>query len=680
VQLEPRTAPATINTWHDSDVTEFMELLSRHILRGHDSYLDQRVAQLVRRRVTQGEGTDQLCDRLDTAAEWLSRQHQSVPEDDEPAQLNFERKLRRASIDLCGRIVGAVTETSQQVVSALAAADHTLQQRVDALAAVQTINGAANSSLNLVQILQLTTRAVQKVTKSDLCSIYLFDETANDLILQASTGLNTGAIGVARLKIGEGITGSAASIGKPLAITDAWHDPRFKYIPEAGEEPYHSMLSVPVLLFTVPKLVGVLNVQMQHLREWTTEEISLLETIAGQIAMAIENARLYGQTDERLRRKVEEMTNLRRLSELVASSLDIGEVLDTVLIQVQDLSSADMAAIFEMDGDGEFRIVACRGLSEQYHDQVRVRYGEAIVGSAAKSREPIVIRDALADPRLTPLTDQIRTEGFRSLLCIPLVTKHGPVGGVCLYTREIHTFSTEEIDILTAFANEAAIALENARLYDEVRRGLKTKSTLLAELHHRVKNNLQTIAALLSMQQRRSSTSAERAAFAESVSRVQSIAAIHDLLSREDIGVTGVEDITRLVVTSATGALSTISVRVQIQSRAGHALIASREATVLALVLNELVTNSIVHGFEGRDSGRITLTIDRDADLIRICISDNGRGLPDGFDPEKHGGLGVQIVKTLVRNDLKGSYSLRMHDGQTLATIAFPGVTNASQV
>lgn len=658
--------------WNDTDVAELTDLLARHMARGRDNYDDQRVAQLVRRKVNQGEGPDEVCARIAQAAEILSRRGLERA-DDEAHRLEEERRLRRSSIDLCARVVGSFAETSQQVVSALAAADHTLQQQVDALATVQAINSVANSTLDLRVILQLSSQKVREAIRCDLCSIYLYDQTAGDLVLRASTGLARGAIGVARLKIGEGITGAAASAGRPLAVRDAWHDPRFKYIPGSGEEPYRSLLCVPVLLFTVPKLVGVLNVQTVDYRDWSTPEISLLETIAGQLAMAIENARLYGQTDSQLRQKVDELTNLRRLSALVTSSLNISDVLNTLLRQVQELSSADMAAVFEMDDSRELRVVASRGLSERYRGRVRARYGEAVVGEAARTREPIAIPDALADSRLGHLAEEIRQEGFRGLLCLPLATKHGPLGGVCLYTREVHRFGDDEIEVLAAFANEAAIALENARLYDEVRRGLATKSTLLAELHHRVKNNLQTIAALLSMQQRRAHSDAERAAFAESVSRVQSIAAIHDLLSREDIGVTSVEEVVKLVANSATSALSTVSVRVTVQAPKTPALIPSREATVLALVLNELMTNSIIHGFDGRDRGRIHVEIERDGELVRLAVCDDGSGLPDGFEPERDGGLGVQIVQTLVRNDLRGDYALGMRDGRTVASLSFPG-------
>lgn len=670
--------PSFDDVWHDADIAELVVLLGRYMARGRDSFTDQRLEQLVRRKANRGEGPELLCERLQEASDQLAQQAEQRIADDARARFDSERRLRRASLELCSQVASVFAASSRQMVSAMAVADHALQRRVDALAALQAINGVANSSLDLRQILHLVTQGVQQATNSDLCSIYLFDAHTGDLVLSASTGLAEGAINVARMKVGEGITGSAASIGRPVAVRDAWIDPRFKYIPESGEDPYRSMLSVPVLLFTVNKLVGVLNVQTFDYRDWGVEEISLLETIAGQIAMAIENARLYGQTDSRLRRKIEELTNLRRLSALAASTLGIDDVLDTMLTQIYELSKADMAAILERNASDEFYIVASRGLSEQYRKRVRVREGESVIGEAAKTRQPIQVVDALNDPRLRWLSPEIEEEGFRSLLCIPLTTKRGAIGGVCLYSREPRVFSEEEIEVLTAFANEAAIALENAHLYDEVSRGLATKSTLLAELHHRVKNNLQTIAALLSMQQRRSKSDAERAAFGESVSRVQSMAAIHDLLSHEDTGATSVEGIARIVVTSATSALSNMNVHVTFRSECDDALIPSREATVLALVLNELVTNSILHGFEGRDGGNIVVDVERLKQLIRVRIEDDGVGLPSGFDPERHGGLGVQIVKTLVLNDLKGSYSLEMRDGKTVASVVFPGVSAVS--
>src|SRR6185503_9445858 len=96
------------------------------------------------------------------------------------------------------------------------------------------------------------------------------------------------------------------------------------------------------------------------------------------------------------------------------------------------------------------------------------------------------------------------TEGFHSLFCMPLrVQQNRIIGAICLYTREARHFDYEQVRLLSTFADEAAIAIENARLYDESQRALAVKSAMLREMHHRVRNNLQTISAILAMQQRR---------------------------------------------------------------------------------------------------------------------------------------------------------------------------------
>jgi two-component sensor histidine kinase len=650
---------------------QFRDLLLLACRHGLAPYVQQQLEQLGRRTAIEAEGLAPLLERVRQAADDVAEIMDHTTED-AAQRLQAERRLRHSVHALSTELSTAYAQTNATLITTLGVIDQTLGARVDQLAALQAVNSAANSSLDLSTVLELTVKAVRGVTRSDLCSIYLFDDQRNDLVLQASTGLSPDVIGRARMLMGEGITGWAAQIGKPVAVPDAWADPHFKYIPESGEESYRSMLSVPIILFTVHKLVGVLNVQTIQVREWTADEIAFVETVGGQIALAIENARLYHQTDDQLRRKVEQLTTLQRVSALVASSLDVSEVMESIVTYLRELGRADMCAIFTYDtAREEFHIVASQGLSQQYRERVRVPMGDGVVSLAVKSGEPVIVTDAWVDTRIAASQEDIRREGYRSLLAIPLITKRGALGAACLYTMAPGRFVTEDIQILFAFTNEAALALENANLYEEVRQGLQTKSTLLAEMHHRVKNNLQTIAALLSLQQRRARGPDERSALAESVSRIQSIAAIHDLLSHKDIGIASVRDIVQQVVSSVTSALSATAVHVHYETDDGNPQIASKEATVLALVVNELVTNSIQHGFEGRERGTIRVGVYVEGEQVTVEVRDDGQGLPAGFTFDQNGGLGVQIVRTLVGKDLRGSFDLRDDNG-AVATVRFP--------
>ncbi|MBI3740678.1 MAG: GAF domain-containing protein [Chloroflexi bacterium] len=157
------------------------------------------------------------------------------------------------------------------------------------LAVLREITRAISAAGSLDQILALITRRTARVMEMDSCSIYLLDDQY--LILKATTGLANEAVGRARLKIGEGLTGNAAKDGKPIAASHAARDPRFKYLPETKESMFQSLLAVP--LISRGKIIGAINVQTRAGREYTDDEIELLSIIADVAAGELEKAVLY---------------------------------------------------------------------------------------------------------------------------------------------------------------------------------------------------------------------------------------------------------------------------------------------------------------------------------------------------------------------------------------------------
>jgi len=548
-----------------------------------------------------------------------------------------------------------------------------LEARLAELAAIQRINNAANSTLDLNQVLDLTVQAVGDVLRADDCSIYLYEEELGRLVLRATTGLNPLAVGRAYLKLGEGVTGWAAQHGQPVALTDAWQDPRFVYLPELMEESFRSMLSVPIILFTVGKLNGVLNIQTRMPRQFSSDEIRFVETVCGQIAIAIENARLYEQTDEKLREKVTQLSTLQRVWASIASSLDLTQVLNMIARYATELSHTDKAAIFQLDErTNELHIVAAYQLSDQYKT-VRVKVGEAAVGRAVALRTPVAVVDALSDPILESVYSLVLAEGYRSMFCVPLIIHDRVLGGISVYTRERHQFSEEQIQLLFTFAHDAAIAIENARLYQEAQRALSSQQVLLKELHHRVKNNLQTVASLLSLQMRRAESPEAAQLLGLSAARVQSIAAVHELLSQEDIGLATVEDIAARITSIVANDLVHPNQQISFVVKPAPFKISSKHATVLALVLNELVSNAVSHGHGHRPGGEVVISAEQRDGLITVLVQDNGEGLPPEFLLETHAGLGLHIIQHLMTEDLRGSFTIRNRaGGGTEAEITFP--------
>jgi two-component sensor histidine kinase len=254
------------------------------------------------------------------------------------------------------------------------------------------------------------------------------------------------------------------------------------------------------------------------------------------------------------------------------------------------------------------------------------------------------------------------------------------MGGICLYNRTEKTLSEDQVRLLAAFAREAAIALENSRLYDVALRGLQVKSAMLQEMNHRVRNNLQTVAGLLSMQLRRMPGESEGAS------------AVRESISRE-IDSISIYDLARRVADGVIQTLLKPGFKLTLQIEPGESeqvRVGSHGATMLALLFNELISNSILHGFANREHGKLAIRVreysstmerpapdkKRPSELITIEVEDDGAGLPPGFNANKDGNLGLNIVNTLVVSDLRGAFELKPVGGGngTCAVFSFkPG-------
>ena len=208
----------------------------------------------------------------------------------------------------------------------------------------------------------------------------------------------------------------------------------------------------------------------------------------------------------------------------------------------------------------------------------------------------------------------------------------------------------------------AAILVRDVTEVKRRDRALLSKDATIREIHHRVKNNLQTVAALLRLQARRTDNEEARVALTESVRRVTAIAAVHDMLSMsvdEEVDLDAVVDrLLPIMADVSTVNASPISVR-----REGSlGVLAAERATPLVMVLTELVQNAIEHAFDAEQRGLVTIRCERSARWLDVVISDDGRGLPGGFSLERSDRLGLQIVRTLVTAELDGSIGL--HPGQ----------------
>ncbi|HET9187140.1 MAG TPA: histidine kinase N-terminal domain-containing protein [Acidothermaceae bacterium] len=205
-------------------------------------------------------------------------------------------------------------------------------------------------------------------------------------------------------------------------------------------------------------------------------------------------------------------------------------------------------------------------------------------------------------------------------------------------------------------------------------RALLSKDATIREIHHRVKNNLQTVAALLRLQARRLDVPEGRAALEEAVRRVRAIAVVHDTLAQTADGPVDFDEIAdRLIAMVADLAGAEVAQEAVVPERVGSfGQLPSAIATPLSLVLTELLQNALEHGLRGRD-GRVEVAVRRTDHEIEIEVADDGAGLPAGFSLADSPRLGLQIVRTLVEGDLRGRIELRARpDVGTSAVLRIP--------
>ncbi|GAA5527460.1 GAF domain-containing protein [Herpetosiphon gulosus] len=544
-----------------------------------------------------------------------------------------------------------------------------LMRRVQQLDGLHRIISAANSTLDIDASLQTVVDTVSDVMRVDVCSIYLFDQHRRMLRLVATRGLNPKAIGTVEVEIGVGVTGWAGELGKPVAIFDVRNEPRYQLEPLLEEWHFRSLLAVPVILFAserhhIETLQGVITVQNRDPHEFSQEQTSYLEVVAGEIALSIANAQMYQQTDARLHQKIRELTTLQRVTAALASTLDVDTLLHLIVEQAVKIADVDRTDIFQVRPNNKVKMLASYGPG-------RTSGVEDMIVQVIREHRAIAVPNAYTDERWSGVQAIAYREGFHSLFALPMRTGNRIIGALCFYSYAPRHIEYEQVQLLTTFADEGAIAIENARLYEETQRNLTIKSTLLQEIHHRVRNNLQTISALLQMQARRLNTETEgRQALDDSVRRIHAIAAVHNLLSHDGEGQTTVQDIAKQIAENIQMSLPS-ETPVEFLITGDSVSVNARAATVLAIVINELVHNALDHGLSA-EGGIIGIDgwMENDEQAC-VQVRDDGPTRPEPVKRRVSTGLGLGIIETLVNTDLGGKFEFKREIEWTRALITF---------
>ncbi|MBK5280549.1 MAG: GAF and ANTAR domain-containing protein [Nitrospiraceae bacterium] len=337
-----------------------------------------------------------------------------------------------------------------------------LREKTREVDVLHRISASISNQLDLEAILKHIVEVVVEVTKADACLLYLLSDSQDELILRASKNPHPKLIGRITIGLGEGITGWVAQERTRVVISsNANDDPRFKFFHNLPEDRHQAFVSVPIM--AKKEVVGVINVQHKRPRRYQPDEIALLSTIASQVGGAIENARLYDQ----MQRKALQVEMLSQVSETVASNRLIKDVIQLLVTMTGQMMNSKICSIMLLDeSKGELRVEATQSLSDQYRRKPNLKVGQSISGRAVKDRRPIIVADVTTD-RDYIYRDMAKQEGLCSLLSVPMMVREKAMGVINSYTSVPHVFTSEEVKLLQAIANQAAIAIEHTALVEK---------------------------------------------------------------------------------------------------------------------------------------------------------------------------------------------------------------------
>jgi sigma-B regulation protein RsbU (phosphoserine phosphatase) len=325
----------------------------------------------------------------------------------------------------------------------------------DLLSTLFELGREVTSVLDLADLLERIPQLIAKITRFSAFAVYLLDESRQELHIAYAVGYPDDVVRTLRLKVGQGVVGAAVEQGRPILVNDIGKEPRFM-------GPLRNMVSqLAVPMRRKGRVIGALNLLSEHSGAFTDRDEALLRQFAAHVAVAIENARLFRSE----RRYNETLETLAEIGREMSSILDLDVLLTRIASltkRIIDYRTFGILLLNETTNILEMKLAVRYG---EENSAKNIKLGEGLVGWAALYKEPLLVSDVSKDPRYINLVEDVRSE-----LVIPMLIKDRVIGVFDLESPELNAFTKENKELLTLLASQAAIAIENARLYEEVRR------------------------------------------------------------------------------------------------------------------------------------------------------------------------------------------------------------------
>ena len=516
---------------------------------------------------------------------------------------------------------------------------------------IQLVTDAAFSHLDLNDLLGVLLTRIRDALDADTAAVLLRDELRDELVARAAVGIEEEVEQGVRIPIGGGFAGRIAAERHPIVLDDVDHADVLN--PILREKGIKSLAGVPLVFGD--RVLGVLHVGTLTPREFTQDDVELLEAVADRLARAIEHARLF-ETERRGRTRLEQV---HAVLETTLASLGFDELVGELLLRLRDVLQVDTAAVLMLDeGTNELVARAAVGLEEEVEQGVRIPVGGGFAGRVAAEARPIVLDDVDHADVLNPI---LREKGVKSMLGVPLIASDSVIGVLHVGTLEPRFFDSDDQELLQLVASRAAIAIEGARLHDELVRLDQMKLNFVAIASHELRTPATSVYGIAStLKHQRDKLTPEAREELEDTLWEQSVrfrTLIEQLLdlSRLDAKAIPIEPEPVVLRELLAGIAAETAPEADVRIDVPPELEIEADRDALERIFGNLIRNAVKYG-----EPPVVLSVQPRDRFFRMTVEDGGEGVPPELVPRLfdrfergsvgHGsGLGLSIARAYAR-------------------------------